>query len=63
MATSEAQKKAVAKYKNGNVKQIMLGFYPQDRELYEAVIRAAEEAGEKPPAWIRNQLRKILNLA
>ena len=33
--TSEAQKRASAKYRKRNVKSITVAFYPNDRELFE----------------------------
>ena len=35
MATSEAQKRASAKYRKNNVKAIMFNLYPSDSDLIE----------------------------
>ena len=35
MATSEAQKRASAKYRKNNVKAIMFNLYPSDKDLLE----------------------------
>ena len=35
--TTEAQKRAVARYRKRHVKQIVVRFWPKDKELYEAV--------------------------
>lgn len=37
MATPEAKKRAKEKYRKGNVKQVLLEFYPADHDLYEYV--------------------------
>ena len=35
MATSEAQKRANAKYRKHNVKNVTVAFYPNDKDIFE----------------------------
>lgn len=53
MATSEAQRRASAKYRQRNVKCQTISFYPQHMELYEWLC-----AQPKRAAYIRDLIRK-----
>lgn len=56
MATSEAQKKASAKYRKNNVKAIMFNLYPSDSDLIEFL-----EGKENRSGYIKELIRKDMN--
>ena len=56
MATSEAQKKASAKYRKNNVKAIMFNLYPSDGDLIEFL-----EGKENRSGYIKDLIRKDMN--
>ncbi len=56
MATSEAQKKASAKYRKNNVKAIMFNLYPSDSDLIEFL-----EGKENRSSYIKELIRKDMN--
>lgn len=45
MPASEAQKRANAKYRKNNVKQVITRFYPADADLYEFVKSQPDMSG------------------
>ncbi|WP_455039637.1 hypothetical protein [Lancefieldella parvula] len=56
MATSEAQKRASAKYRKNNVKAIMFNLYPSDSDLIEFL-----EGKENRSSYIKELIRKDMN--
>lgn len=42
---SEAQKKAIAKYRKNNVKNVTITFYPGQRYMYDWITKKAEDNG------------------
>lgn len=57
MAVSDAQKRAIAKYRKENVKQVITRFYPGDDELY-AYIKSKESMSEYIKALIRADMER-----
>lgn len=57
MATSEAQKRANAKYRKNNVKQIIVKFYPGDEAMYEFV-KGKPSMNEYIKSLIREDMAK-----
>lgn len=56
MATSEAQKRASAKYRKNNVKAIMFNLYPSDSDLIEFL-----EGKENRSSYIKELIRKDMS--
>lgn len=57
MSVSEAQKRATAKYRKENVKQVVTRFYPGDEELY-AYVKSKEGMGEYIKSLIRADMER-----
>lgn len=53
MATSEAQKRASAKYRKNNVKAIMFNLYPSDEDLLEFL-----ESKKNRSSYIKELIRR-----
>ena len=53
MQTSEAQRRANAKYQKYNVKTHTLAFYPKDKELYEWLCAQSDRS-----AYLRELVRQ-----
>lgn len=56
MATSEAQKRASAKYRKNNVKAIMFNLYPSDKDLLEFL-----ESKKNRSSYIKELIRKDMD--
>ena len=51
--TTEAQKRAIQKYKQQKVKRITIDFYPADEALWEHI-----QAQDKKQTYIKNLIRE-----
>lgn len=56
MAVSDAQKRASSNYRKRNVKQVVVSFYPADKDLYEYL-----QTKESKQRYIRDLIREDMN--
>lgn len=53
MPLTDAQRRATMKYRKANMKQVVVAFYPNDKELYEYL-----DTKDNKSAYIRDLIRK-----